>query len=255
MFGFGNKKPKWGIALGGGGARGYAHLGVLEALREKGIEPDIISGVSAGAIAGAFISSGKTPREAFEIIKEYRFTDFTKFRIPRNGLLSLEKLKARLKEEIEQENIEDLKIPLVIAVSNILKGKVEYLDSGPLADIVEASASIPVLFSPVQLEGGLYCDGGLFDNLPITPLRKKCKNIIAVSISPVNELDTISGILEIAARTFQLSVNHGIHKIKKSCKVFIEPTGLYEYDIMDTKHADEIFKLGYDHVKQMDISS
>ncbi len=255
MFGFGNKKPKWGIALGGGGARGYAHLGVLEALREKGIEPDIISGVSAGAIAGAFIASGKSPREAFEIIKEYRFTDFTKFRIPRNGLLSLEKLKARLKQEIEQENIQDLKIPLVIAVSNILKGKVEYLDSGPLADIVEASASIPVLFSPVQLEGGLYCDGGLFDNLPVAPLKKKCKKIIAVSISPVNELDTISGILEIAARTFQLSVNHGIDKVKKSCKVFIEPTGLYQYDIMDTKHADEIFKLGYDHVKQMDISS
>ncbi len=255
MFGFGNKKPKWGIALGGGGARGYAHLGVLEALRESGIEPDIISGVSAGAIAGAFIASGKTPRESFEIIKEYRFTDFTKFRIPRNGLLSLDKMKSQLAAEIPQERLEDLKIPLIIAVSNILSGKVEYKDSGSLLEIVEASASIPVLFSPIALSGGLYCDGGLLDNLPVTPLKGRCKHIIAVSISPVNELETISGILEIAARTFQLSVNHGIDKVKKSCKVFIEPAGLYQYDIMDTKHADEIFKLGYDHVKQMDISS
>jgi NTE family protein len=255
MFGFGNKKVKWGVALGGGGARGYAHLGVLEALREKGIEPDIISGVSAGAIAGAFVASGMSPRESFEVFKKYSFTDITKFRIPRKGLFSLDKLKDLLADTIETENIEDLKIPMIIAVSNILTGKVEYRTEGPLTITVEASASIPVLFSPVEMDGGFYSDGGIFDNLPIRPLKEQCKKVIGVSISPVQELEEITGIIQIAARTFQLSVNSGLREAEKGCSIFIEPKGLADYDIMDTKHADEIFQLGYDHVKQMDIKA
>lgn len=255
MFGLGKKRVKWGVALGGGGARGYAHLGVLQALREKGIEPDIISGVSAGAIAGAFVASGMSPKEAFDIFKNYSFTDITKFRIPRKGLFSLDKLKGLLADAIETEKIEDLKIPFVIAVSNILTGRIEYKTTGPLYDTVEASASIPVLFSPVELDGGFYSDGGLFNNLPVEPLDGKCKNVIAVSISPVQELEEVTGIIQIAARTFQLSVNSGLERIKKSCTIFIEPEGLANYDIMDTKHAEEIYQLGYDHVMGMDIKA
>ena len=242
-----------GIALGGGGARGFAHLGVLQALEERGIKPDVISGVSAGAIAGAFIASGLKPKEAFEIIKKYKFTGISEFNIPKTGLLSSAKMKSRLLKKIETERLEDLATPLIICVSNMLDGKPEYLDKGPLADIIQASASIPVLFSPVELNGKLYSDGGIFDNVPVRPLKKICKKVIGVSISPIQQIAELTSLIQVATRMFQLAVNPSKAELKRRCDVFIEPAELCHYDIMDTKHAQEIFDIGYDYAKNMDI--
>ncbi|MEQ6166175.1 patatin-like phospholipase family protein [Ekhidna sp. MALMAid0563] len=247
------KKYDIGIALGGGGARGFAHLGILQALDEKGIKPDVISGVSAGAIAGAFIASGHSPKEAFDIIKEYRFTAISELNIPKTGLLSSAKMKSRMLKKIPIEKLEDLNTPLIICVSNMLEGKPEYLTEGPLADIIQASASIPVLFSPVELSGKLYSDGGIFDNVPVKPLKEICKKVIGVSISPIQEIDELTNLIQVATRMFQLAVNPSNGELTNMCDVFIEPPALCNYDIMDTKHAQEIFDIGYDYVKEMDF--
>ncbi|MEP1033363.1 patatin-like phospholipase family protein [Ekhidna sp.] len=246
-------KYKLGIALGGGGARGFAHLGILEALNEKGIKPDIISGVSAGAIAGAFIASGHTPREAFEIIKKYKFTGISEFNIPKTGLLSSDKMKSGLLKKIPTEKLEDLDIPLIICVSNMLDGKPEYMSEGPIADIVQASASIPVLFSPVKLNGKLYSDGGIFDNVPIKVLKDKCEKVIGVSISPIQEIEELTSLIQVSSRMFQLAVNRSRSELQSQCDIFIEPLDLCNYDIMDTKHAQEIFDIGYSYTKELDI--
>ncbi|WP_425391066.1 patatin-like phospholipase family protein [Ekhidna sp.] len=247
------KKYDIGIALGGGGARGFAHLGILQALNEKGIKPDVISGVSAGAIAGAFIASGHSPKEAFDIIKEYRFTGISELNIPKTGLLSSAKMKSRLLKKIPTKKLEDLEVPLIICVSNMLEGKPEYLTEGPVADIIQASASIPVLFSPVELNGKLYSDGGIFDNVPVKPLKDKCKKVIGVSISPIQEIEELTSLIQVATRMFQLAVNPSNGELENNCDLFIEPPELCNYDIMDTKHAQEIFDIGYDYVKNMDI--
>lgn len=248
------KKYNLGIALGGGGARGFAHLGVLQALNEKGIKPDVISGVSAGAIAGAFIASGHSPKEAFDIIKEYRFTGISELNIPKTGLLSSAKMKSRMLKKIPIEKLEDLETPLIICVSNMLEGKPEYLTEGPLADIIQASASIPVLFSPVEINGKLYSDGGIFDNVPIKVLKKNCNKVIGVSISPIQEIKELTSLIQVTTRMFQLAVNPGTKELENLCDVFIEPPELVNYDIMDTKHAQQIFDIGYDHVMKMDIN-
>ncbi|WP_420318531.1 patatin-like phospholipase family protein [Ekhidna sp.] len=252
---FKSEKDKYeiGIALGGGGARGFAHLGILQALEEKGIKPDAIAGVSAGAIAGAFIAAGHSPKEAFDFIKDYKFTAISEFNIPKTGLLSSSKMKSRLLKKISTEKLEDLEIPLVICVSNMLDGKPEYLTEGPLADIVQASASIPVLFSPVKLNGKLYSDGGIFDNVPVKPLKKACKKVIGVSISPIQKVEELTSLIQVSTRMFQLAVNPSNAELEKQCDLFIEPPALCDYDIMDTKHAQEIFDIGYDYVKEMDI--
>ncbi len=252
MFGW-NKKYKWGVALGGGGARGFAHLGVLKALYEKGIKPDVISGVSAGAIVGGFIVSGKTPDETFEIIRKYKFNDLTKLRIPRGGLLTLDKLKSTIELELSSERVEDLDIPLIISVSNILTGKIEYKKTGDLASLIQASASIPVLFRPVEIDGQLYADGGLLDNLPYDPLLSLCKKVVGVSISPVQELTELDGLVSIAARTFQLSVNTKTKEAKKACDIFIEPPELSKFDLLDTSNAEAIFNVGYEYAKSFKI--
>lgn len=247
------KKYKIGIALGGGGARGFAHLGVLQALEEKGIKPDIISGVSAGAIAGAFIGAGKSPRETFDIIKKYKFTDLTTFNIPKTGLFSLEKMRKIVKTHIKVDNIEELEIPLIIGASDMLSGTMEYFTEGNLADRVEASAAIPVLYSPVEINGKLYSDGGIFENVPISPLKRKAEKIIAISISPIQKIEELTSMVQVATRMFQLTVNQRSSELKKRCDLFIEPADLCSYDVMDTKHAETIFNIGYDYTKELEI--
>jgi NTE family protein len=244
---------KIGIALGGGGVRGFAHLGVLKALEEKGIRPDLISGVSAGALVGAFIASGYTHEKTLEILKDKNLMAYSKLHYPKYGLFSLDGLKKDIQKHIKIRKIEKLKIPMFIAVSNLNDGRVEYIKEGDLTSYLLASASIPVLFAPVEIDGKMYSDGGLFDNLPISPLLQKCDVIIAVNVSPVHKIEKFDNLVQVASRTFQLGVHSNIIRHKEKCALFIEPTGLREFEILNGNHAQDIFELGYNYVKNMDI--
>ncbi|NCC74481.1 MAG: patatin [Sphingobacteriia bacterium] len=247
------KKFKTGIALGGGGARGFAHLGMLRALEEKGIKPDVISGVSAGAMVGAFIASGKSPDEIFRLMKDNKFTDFAQVIVPKSGLLSLDKVRKLLKKHLAIDNFSELKIPLYVAATNLLDGKTEYFNSGSLLDAVQASMSIPVLFSPVKIGKGLYADGGIMNNLPVDPLIGKCKRTICISISPVQKAKNIKTLIDAAVRTFQLSVEANTRGIEDKCDLFIEPEALADYDLLNTSHVDEMYDIGYEYCKNLKI--
>jgi len=246
---------KIGIALGGGGARGFAHLGVLKALEEKGIKPDVISGVSAGALIGAFIASGFTYSKILRALKNKGVMAYSKWQYPRHGLFSLDGLEKEVKKHIKTKLIENLKIPLFIAVSNLNDGRVEYIKEGDLIQYLLASVSIPVLFSPVLMDGKMYVDGGLFDNLPISPLLNKCDVIIAVNVSPIQKIEKFDNLVQVASRTFQLGVHSNVIRHKEKCSLLIEPTGLRDYEILNGNKAHEIFKLGYDYTKNLDIPS
>ncbi len=245
------KKYKTGLVLSGGGTRGFAHLGVIAALHEKGIKPDVISGVSAGAIVGAFIAGGKSPEETLKIFKKGWFFKYTKLHIPIDGLLKLDGLKEVIQKEISAENIEDLKIPFFVGISNLNKGIVEYKNSGLLGEIILASSSIPILFSPVVIAGYSYVDGGLMDNIPINPIKNDCGQIIVSNISPVNPLEKIKNLVQIATRTFHMSVNANLPEVRKYATTFIEPTGIDNFDILGRTHADELFELGYNSTKKI----
>ncbi len=244
------KKYKTGLVLSGGGTRGFAHLGVIAALFEKGIKPDIISGVSTGAIVGAFIAGGKTPEEILEIFKKGWFFKYTKLHIPIDGLLKLDGLKEVIRKEISVKNIEDLKVPFFIGISNLNKGIIQYKNRGSLAEIVLASSSIPILFSPVIIGRDSFVDGGLMDNIPIHPIKNDCEQIIVSNISPVNPKAKVKNLVQIATRTFYMSVNANMKEVRKHATVFIEPTGIDKFDILSRSHADELFELGYNSAKK-----
>lgn len=248
------KKHKLGIALGGGGARGFAHLGIMEALYEKGIYPDIISGVSAGSIAGVFLADGKTPQQTLEILKEKGLFTYTNITLPKTGLLRLDGLENELKNDISVQHLEDLKTPLISTVVNLNLGRVEYLSEGPIEKIILASSSIPVLFAPVKMNGALYVDGGLFDNVPAEPLQKICEKIIAVDISPVQPKEKLDSLVQIVTRTLQLSMNATTKGLKDKCDLIIAPEKCSEYEILKASHADELFEVGYTYTKQKAIS-
>ncbi|MEM6641371.1 MAG: patatin-like phospholipase family protein [Bacteroidota bacterium] len=253
IFGKKSKKYKLGIALSGGGARGFAHLGILKALHEKGIYADVISGTSAGAIIGAFIGAGKTPDETFEIVSKYKFFDFARIRVPTTGLFKLDNIQTSLRKELSVERIENLKTPLFIAATDMLNGNIKYFNEGPLSRIVQASSSIPVLFSPVEIDGKLYCDGGILDNLPLKPLLSCCNKIIVINISPLLPIKEMKSIVQVATRMFQLSVNAREDEKKKLADFYIEPPEVDKYEILDTKHANKIFEVGYQYTKELDI--
>jgi len=244
---------KVGIALGGGGSRGFAHLGVLKALEEKGIKPDIISGTSTGAIIGALLAADKSPDEIMEILKEIRITDIAKLGLPTNGLANLGNLRSKLDKLLDNKSFFDLKYPLHIAVSNLFTGKVEYISEGNVSKAVQASASIPILFSPVEINGQLYVDGGMLDNVPVKPLVGNCDIIVAVDIMPIEKVAKIEGVSAIFARIFEMSV--GIQQgIKENCDLVIELNELAGYNILDTNHNEKVYEIGYNYVKNMDLS-
>jgi len=250
---FGQRTFKNGLVLGGGGTRGFAHLGVIQALLDKGIKIDAISGVSAGAIVGALFASGMKTTEIMEILKDNNLTDLTSFQFPKKGLMGLSKLEDLIRSNLGTKSFEELEIPFWVTVSNLNKGTVEYHNSGDLIKIVMASASIPVLFSPIEIDGTTYVDGGLFDNLPVTPLKEECKRIIGVNISPVDEIQRFDTIMEIAARTFQLNDKSNTRKNKRQCTVYIEPPELCGFGLLDTSNNQTLFDIGYEYTMALDL--
>lgn len=246
-----SEKYNTGLVLSGGGTRGFAHLGVIAALLENEIKPDVISGVSAGAIVGAFIAAGKSPEEVRDIFKRGWFFQYTKVHLPVDGLLKLAGVKEIISKEIGVEQIEDLPIPFYICISNLNKGTVEYRNSGPLAETVLASASVPVLFAPVKLKRDVYVDGGLMDNIPVEPIKDNCERIIVSNISPINPTAKMKNLIQIAMRTVYMSVNQNLEEIKKQVDCYIEPRGIDKYDMFLRKHADELFDIGYNTTKDI----
>jgi len=245
----GNKKV--GITLSGGGVRGFAHLGVLKALNEHGIYPDIISGASAGAISGLFYADGYTPQESYDIFYDNSLFKFTEVSVPDKGFLSIQKVANILKKHIKAKTFEDLNIELFVAASNLNDGVVEYFSSGEIIDKVVASASIPILFKPTEINGKTYVDGGVFDNLPIEPIQDKCDILIASHVNPVGEEKNLNNIIKIAERTFHLAVGSRISEKSGKCDFFIEPEELRKYGILSIGKGPEIFKIGYEYTMKL----
>lgn len=242
---------KIGLALSGGAARGMAHLGVVKALYEHGIYPGIISGTSSGAIAGAFLADGYSPDELCKIFLEKKIFEFVNISLRKQGLLKAAGLKALIRSHLRAKTFEKLKMPLYISVTNMNSGKVEYINKGALLDVIIASSSIPVIFTPVTINHQLYSDGGILDNFPIKPIKGMCEKLIGVHVNFAGEMDEISGLKMITERAFRLSIGRGITEMGRECDLFIEPTRLAKFGLMDLGKGKEMFDIGYEAAREL----
>ena len=240
-----------GIVLGGGSGKAFAHLGILKALEEAGIVPDAVSGASSGALIGAFISSGMGPSETLEVMKKYKLLDYVSMNLPVTGLFSLDNLEKNLQKQLPARTFSDLKLPFYVAVSNINSGKVDYLHTGPLPIAIRASCSIPFIFSPVPLNGQLYLDGGLLDNLPYTPLTSFCDRIIVVNISRTAAVKKFDSLKDITVRVIQMVVNQDSENAKRNCDLYLEPPGMENNQTFDMTRWDEFYRIGYDYCRKI----
>jgi len=246
-----NPKYELGISLSGGGARGIAHLGVLESLKNHHLEPGIISGASMGAIIGCLYAAGYEARFILEEIKKEKLSRFLSWSLPGDGFLDLEYMEELLAAHIDKNDFSALKKPLFVSVSNLNTGLSEIISKGPLFEYIIASASIPIVFKPRIINNQTYVDGGLLDNLPSTAIRNKCKRLIGVDVNQCEPTDHINGIKEIAERCLRLGVECNVKENLKACDFVIVPKGIQEYYTFDFRKADDIFKIGFDYTEKI----
>lgn len=244
-------KYKIGLALSGGGARGFAHFGVIKAMQEYGIHPDIISGTSAGAIAGAMIAAGKTPEECLEFFMHRKVLSFARFTMSKIGLMMMTGLEEELKKFLHVRTFEELELPLVVTASDIDHSVSVHFDRGELIPCVLASCAIPVIFVPVRINGITYVDGGLFMNLPVRPIRELCEKVIAVEINSLENSQKVSNMIHMAARSFHLGLGANTRIDKKLSDVFIAPEDMIQYSMFDLSHVEQIFNQGYQTAREV----
>jgi len=242
-----NQKPyKVGLALSGGGAKGFAHLGVFKLLEECSLKPDIISGTSAGAMAGAFFADGFTSEEIKELFKGREFSEFAQIQLPKAGLFDNKRLKNFLRKNLRTKNIEDLGIPMVIIATDLDRGISHEFRSGPIVEAVTASCSVPIIFSPVEMHGTHYVDGGLYRNFPVTNIRHECEKVIGVNVSPLVPLKYKQTIWHIAERSYHYMFRANTLEDRLLCDVLIEAEQFGAYKMFDLENVDQIAKIGYD---------
>lgn len=241
---------KLGIVLSGGGARGFAHLGVLKALNEAGIYPEIISGVSAGSIVGAFYADGYTPDEIPEFFLDHKLFKYFELILPKKGLLRITGLLRIITQHLRSRTFESLKIPLVISATDLIEGKTVYFSKGELVKVIIASSSIPVLFTPLEMDHSVFVDGGVLNNLPIEPIRERCNTVIGVHVNPTGKQEVITGLSNIAERSFNLSIANNVKQNSKLCDFYIEPQELRNFGVFEVSKAREVIEIGYNYTKE-----
>ena len=242
-----------GYALSGGFIKGFAHLGIMQALHEHGIRPEILSGVSAGALAAVFYADGKEPYHIVELFEHHSFKELTTFSINKQGLLKLDSFIDFLNSNLESKTIEELKIPTIITATDLDHGRIVSFKKGKIAERLAASCCMPILFAPIRINNTYYVDGGILMNLPVSPIRKECEKVIALNVDPLVADEYSKNVVSIALRAYHFIFQANTLPQKGIADLLIESYGLEEYSNRElaectTKALNEIRTLGATHI-------
>lgn len=242
---------KLGVALSGGGARGFAHAGALMAIEEAGLKPDAIAGVSAGSVVAVLYAAGVKPLEMADLFSGQGFRDFVELSWGKGGLFKIEKFMHFIQNAIgNKRNIEDLDIPTFIGASDLDNARPHIFDSGEIGPRMIASCSIPIIFPPVQIDGVHYVDGGVLRNLPAWALRDKCDTLIGINVSPLAKKDSYSSIIEVAYRTYNLMAKANQAEDMALCDLSIQTPEIADYAVFDLSKIKELVVSGYMHTRK-----
>lgn len=241
---------KTGIVFSGGAVRGFAHLGVMKALNEMGIYADAVSGVSAGAIVGAFIAAKVDPEEAFDRIEQSNYKSYLKLAFSRLGFLKLDRVDDLLQQHLPHR-FEDLSLPLTVNATDIRTGEEVFFDSGPLTRPILASCCLPGIFEPVWCDGRQLIDGGVVNQMPFEPLEAHCDLLIGCHCNPVGTSDTpATSMKSVLMRSLYLATARASRSKIARFSYFLEPPELENYNVFDLKKSREIFRIGYEHTRK-----
>jgi len=206
------KPPRIGLALGGGAARGFAHIGVIQVLEENGIRPDLVVGTSAGSLVAALYASGKTGPEMALLAQNMDEGAITDWSFPGRGLIRGEALARYVREQTGNRSIEQMKLPLGIVATDLDSGAPILFRRGDTGVAVRASSAVPAVFQPVRIGSREYVDGGLVSPVPVRFAREMgAQMVIAVDITSPPDGNATSDPFKLLMQTFTImgkSINH-----------------------------------------------
>ncbi len=236
-------RAKIGLALSGGAVLGFAHIGVIKVLQEMGINIDCVAGTSVGSLVGAFLASGYDWRRMWEIGRNLSWKVLGKIVFPKKGLLDGSHIKKFVEFHLGKKDINDLKIPYAAIAVDIERGDEIVFKRGDLGTAVQASCSIPGIFTPVEWEGRILVDGGLSNIVPVKVCRELgCDFVIAVKLFPGTENRKADNLFKILLNTHDMILKKIAESSEKG-DVDIIPnlSGLNSYDF---SQAEELFRRG-----------
>jgi NTE family protein len=215
--------PRIGLALGGGFARGIAHVGVLRVLQREGIPVSCIAGVSAGAMVAAAYASGSTPDEIEAVARTMRFKDVARWTISRYGLAGSERMCLFLKRLLKTDRFEAMRIPLTVVASDLESGKPVCFRSGDVVLPIRASCAYPGLFTPIRDHGRWLVDGMVTMEVPASPLRQMgATHIISVALPNPTAFDAGS-VFSVVNRCFQVMAERSEREWRRCSNLVISP--------------------------------
>jgi NTE family protein len=242
--------PKIGLALGSGGARGFAHLGVIKALKDAGIPIHLIAGSSMGALVASFYGTGIDMERLYKLSTAFKRKYFLDFTVPKMGFISGKKVKEFIKVFTHGKNIEELDIPIGIVATDLLTGEKVVFQTGPVADAVRASISIPGIFVPEKYNGRILVDGGVSDRVPVSVAKEMGADIvIAVDVSRVKRNAEILSIYDVIMQSIDIMQAEIINNREIAASVMIRPP-VEIYSSRAFTNIDEIINLGEEEAKK-----
>ena len=238
---------KVGLALGGGGAKGVAHIGVLKALEDAKVRPDFIAGTSVGAMVAAMYAFNVSIDTITNIARDLTLSQITTFKLNKTGFFTADPLKEILVEYLGEANIEDASIPLAIVATDLKKGEEVIFTHGPLADAVCASASIPGVYIPMKMGERTLVDGGIVQSVPVGAVKDMGAGVIIASqLGGLGVYEEPKNVLDVMRNAFDIALSRRTREEVKEADLVIA-MDLRDFSISaNTERYDELFTIGYD---------
>jgi len=237
-------RPRVGLALGGGFARGLAHIGVLRVLQASRIPIDALAGTSAGAIAAAALASGRPLEELIEHAREMRWSSVGRWTIPSLGFATNQRMERMLTKVLACTRFEELKIPLAVVAADITTGEAVIFRSGDLIQPIRASCSVPGLFVPVEVEGRMLVDGAIVSNVPVGALTDLGVDVkVGISLGAGERPRRPENLFQVVGNAFQIAEAQAEDKWRRRCDLVIEPD-VAAFDWDDFDHFSELVRAG-----------
>lgn len=240
-----------GLALGGGAAKGIAHIGVLQAFEEEDIRIHCISGTSVGALVASYYAFGRRPETILSIGSTLNLSRIINFTLEKGGLFSTDAIREMIQRDLGDCRIEDANIPLAICTTDIETGEQLIFRKGKLAEIVCASMAVPGLFVPVEVNGRVLMDGGLVENVPISPLARMGAGItVAVDLCHVERYPKPDSMIDVISNAINISIDFNTRKQLKKADIVV-PLNLSGYSSTNNaERVDELYLEGYRPMKR-----
>ncbi len=237
--------PRIGLALGGGFARGIAHVGVLKVLEEENIPVSFVAGTSVGALVGAAYCSGVSPAELEHLATRVRFKHFAQWTLSRLGFASTQRMIGFLNTVLKVKSFEELCIPLAVTATDFSTGEGVVFHSGPLVDPVRASCAYPGMFLPVKIRGRMLIDGMLSHAVPSVPLREMgADRVLSVHLKGTwTNKEGPRHLFDVIGQCFAIAQEMNCGVWKQASDLVIEPdVNGFKYD--DFEHSADLVRAG-----------